>query len=66
MKFLFITLNCLLLINNLINAQQNGDAASLNPPNCGLRPLVSKDMNEPSKIVGGTQALVGKSPEITN
>ena len=38
-----------------INAQQTGDAISLNAPNCGLRPLISsRNDQEPSKIVGGT------------
>jgi hypothetical protein len=44
-----------------IDAQQNGDATSLNPSNCGQRPLIQgKFDEEPSKIVGGTQTLVGK------
>ena len=57
MIFFLPLLSLILLINSSIYGQQNGDAISLNPSNCGLRPLVSKSESE--KIVGGTQALVG-------
>jgi hypothetical protein len=50
-----------LFYSSFVYAQQNGDATSLNAPNCGLRPLISSGSNEPSKIVGGTQTLAGRN-----
>ena len=58
--FVLVVVNYILLIDCFVKGQGDGDATSLNAPNCGMRPLVSESRDEPSKIVGGTQALVGE------
>ena len=58
--FSLVISSCLFLCMLQIDAQQNGDATSLNPSNFGQRPLIQGRVDEePSKIVGGTQTLVG-------
>ena len=41
----------------LTRAQQAGDTTSINPSNCGLRPITA--LNDPFKVVGGVEAVKG-------
>jgi len=47
----------ILVASAYVDAQGAGDATSINPSNCGLRPIAGK--NDPFKVVGGTQAIAG-------
>ena len=40
-----------------VNAQGANDVTSINPSNCGERPITY--MNDPFKVVGGTEAVKG-------
>jgi len=47
----------ILIVAAYVDAQGAGDTTSINPSNCGLRPIAGK--NDPFKVVGGTQAIAG-------
>ena len=51
-----IFLICLTLLIACAYAQNAGDTTSINPANCGQRPITAQD---PFKVVGGVQAVKG-------
>jgi len=42
---------------NRVKSQAAGDVLTVNPPNCGQRPITAN--NDPSKIVGGVVSTPG-------
>ena len=53
-----ITIVLLAILAIGVHGQSSGDTTSINPSNCGRRPLVPSSQ-DPLKIVGGTEAIKG-------